>query len=137
MKVPGLGVESELQLLACTTATVTPNPSLICNLHCCSLQQHQILNPLSRGRDRTHVVMDTSQVLNPLSHNGNPILSFFFCLFRAATMAFGASQSRAESELQLLAYTTAIGMPDPSYVCHLYHRSWRRRILNPMSKARD
>ena len=26
------------------------------------LMQHQILNPLSKARDRTHVLMDTSQV---------------------------------------------------------------------------
>ena len=38
-----------------------------------------------------------------------------------------------ESELQLLAYTTA--MPDPSHVCDLHHRSRQRRILNPLSKA--
>ena len=33
MEVPRLGVESELQLLAYTTATATPDPSHICNLH--------------------------------------------------------------------------------------------------------
>ena len=27
-------------------------------------------------------------------------------------------------ELQLLAYTPAIAMPDPSYICDLYHSSW-------------
>ena len=37
----------------------------------CSLQQHQILNPLSEARDRTHILMDTSLVLNPLNHNRN------------------------------------------------------------------
>ena len=39
-----------------------------------------------------------------------------------------------ESELQLLAYTTA--MQDPSHVCDLYHSSWQRQILNPLNKAR-
>ena len=33
MEVPGLGVESELQLLAYTIAMATTNPSHICNLH--------------------------------------------------------------------------------------------------------
>ena len=33
--------------------------------------QCQILNPLSGARDRTCILMDTSQVLNPLCHNGN------------------------------------------------------------------
>ena len=42
-----------------------------------------------------------------------------------------------ESELQPLAYATAIAMQDPSCVCDIYHRSWQRRILKPLSKARD
>jgi len=42
--------ESELQLPACTTATATWNPSLVCNLHHSS-RQCWILNPLSRARD--------------------------------------------------------------------------------------
>ena len=33
-EVPGLGVESELELLAYATATATKDPSCICNLHC-------------------------------------------------------------------------------------------------------
>ena len=33
MEVPRLGVESELQLPAYTTATATPDPSHVCNLH--------------------------------------------------------------------------------------------------------
>ena len=47
MDVPRLGVESELQLPAYTTATATLDPSLVCNLHHSS-RQHQILNPLVR-----------------------------------------------------------------------------------------
>ena len=76
MEVPRLGVELELQLLAYTTATATPDPSHIGNLHCSS-QQCQILNPMSKARDLTCILVDTSQVLNPLSHNGNsPIANF-------------------------------------------------------------
>jgi len=70
MEIPRLGVESELQLLACTTATAMPDLSRICNLHHSS-RQRWILNPLSEARDQTHILMDTIQVLNPLSHNGN------------------------------------------------------------------
>jgi len=40
--------------------------SHICN-PCHSLWKCQILNPLSKARDRTHILMDTSQILNPLS----------------------------------------------------------------------
>ena len=45
-----LGVKSELQLLAYTTVTATLDPSRIHDLHC-SLQQHQILNPLRKAMD--------------------------------------------------------------------------------------
>ena len=70
MEVPRLGAELELQLPTCTTAAVMWDPSRICNLHC-SLQERCILDPLSEASDQTHILMDTSQVLNPLSHNGN------------------------------------------------------------------
>ena len=58
MEVPRRGIESELQLLAYTTATVTPDPSCICDLHHSS-QQRRILNPLSKARDRTLTLRDT------------------------------------------------------------------------------
>ena len=70
MEVPRLGVRSELQLQAYTTATAMPDPSHVCDL-CHSSWHHQILNPLSKARDRTHIFMDTSKVLNPLSCNQN------------------------------------------------------------------
>ena len=52
MEVPRLGVEWELQLPADSTATATMIQSSICDLHHSS-GQHQILNPLSKARDRT------------------------------------------------------------------------------------
>ena len=63
MKVPRLGVESELQLSAYTTATATATPDLsgICDLHYSS-QQRRILNSLNRARDQTCILMDTSQI---------------------------------------------------------------------------
>ena len=51
-------------------ATVTPDPSPICDL-ICSLQQCRILDLLREARDQTHILMDISCVLNLLSHNGN------------------------------------------------------------------
>ena len=71
MEVPRLGVRSELELLGYTTATATPDPSCICDLHHSS-QQHQILNPLSEARDGTRVLLDTSQVCYCWVMTGTP-----------------------------------------------------------------
>ena len=54
MEVPGLGVELELQLLAYITVTAIRDPSHIFYLHC-----RQILNPLTKARDGTCILMDT------------------------------------------------------------------------------
>ena len=61
MEVPKVGVKMELQLLATATAITTQDMSYICGLHH-SLWQGQILNSLSKARDRTCVLMDTSQI---------------------------------------------------------------------------
>ena len=61
MEVPRLGIESELQLSAYTTAIATRDLSRICDLlH--SSWQHQIINPLSEDRDRTRNVMVPSRI---------------------------------------------------------------------------
>ena len=90
MEVPRLGVKAELQLPACTTATATPDPSHICDPRC-SLRQCQILNPLSEARNGSHILLDTNQVLHPLSHNGNSLNRLFF------KAAVGSQQNGAES----------------------------------------
>ena len=54
MVVSRLGVQSELQRPAYTTATATPDPSLICDLH------H--LSPLREARDGNCILMDTSWI---------------------------------------------------------------------------
>ena len=59
MEVSRLGVEWELQLPA--YATETPGRSHVCNLHHSS-RQRQILNPRSKARDQTQILMDTSWV---------------------------------------------------------------------------
>ena len=51
-EVPRLGVASELEPPAYTTATAVPHPSRICNLHHSS-RPRRILHPLSEPRDRT------------------------------------------------------------------------------------
>ena len=79
MEVPRLGVELELQLLAYTTATATQDPSPICNLRHSS-RQCWILNPLSEGRDRTHIFVDASRVPKMLSHHRNVFIYLLFAL---------------------------------------------------------
>ena len=58
MEFPSPGIESELQLLAYTTAT--QNLSRICDLHHSSWQC-KILNPLNKARDKTRILMDHIQ----------------------------------------------------------------------------
>ena len=60
MEAPRLGVESELQLPAYTTAIATRDLSHIYNLHLSS-QQRQILNAPNEARDQTSILMDASQ----------------------------------------------------------------------------
>ena len=60
-----------LQLLACTTATATRDPSCVYDLHH-SLWQHWIPNPLSKARDQTYNLMVQSQIL--LCHNRDSFL---------------------------------------------------------------
>ena len=57
MKVPGLGVELELWLLAYTTTITIPELSYICNL-CHSLEQYH-LNPLSWATNGACILRDT------------------------------------------------------------------------------
>ena len=61
MEVPRLGVELELQLPPYTTATATWDPSCVCDLHHSSWQRW-IVNPLSKGRDRTRNLMVPSRI---------------------------------------------------------------------------
>ena len=78
MEVPNLRIESKLKLLAYTTATAILDPSCLCDLPC-SLQQCQILNPLSEARDQTHVLMDTSQICYLWVTTGTLTALTFWC----------------------------------------------------------
>ena len=75
MEVPRLGVESELQLPAYTTATATPDPSCICDL-CCSLWPCWILNPLSKAGVELASSRRLCWAFNPLSHSGSSASGF-------------------------------------------------------------
>ena len=73
-------VKSELQLLADATDTATRDPNHICDLHR-RWWQCWVLNLLSEARNWTHIFMETSQIHNPLSHNGNSNFALFkICL---------------------------------------------------------
>ena len=72
MEVSGPGVKLGMQLPVYATATAMSDPRHIFNLHG-SLWQHQILYPLIESRDRTRILMDTSWVLNLLSHKSASI----------------------------------------------------------------
>ena len=78
-EVPRLGVTSELQLPAYSTATAVQDISCVWDLHCSSWQRW-ILNPLSKARHQTCILMDTSQIFNLLSHNGNSRWMLSFCV---------------------------------------------------------
>ena len=69
MEVPRLGVYSELQLPAYSTAM--PDLSLIGDLHHCSWQ-HWILNPLSKGKDRTRNLMVPTRIRFRCATTGTP-----------------------------------------------------------------
>ena len=71
MKLSRLGVESELQLPTCATATAMPDLSWVCNLHHSSWRRW-ILHPSSKARDRTCVLMDTGQVCFCWATTGSP-----------------------------------------------------------------
>ena len=74
MEVPRLGVQSELQLPAYTTATATSDSSHTCNLHYSS-RQRQILNPLREARVQTGNLIVPSRICVCYAMTGTP----FFC----------------------------------------------------------
>ena len=61
MEVPRLEVGWELQLQATVTATAMPDLTMSA-IYTTAHSNAWILNPLSKARDRTCVLMDTSQV---------------------------------------------------------------------------
>ena len=65
MEGPRLGVKSEPQPRQIPAASAT---------YTTAEGNTKSFNPLSEARDRTHILMDTSQVLKLLRHNGNSCL---------------------------------------------------------------
>ena len=81
MEFPWLGVESELQLPAYTTATATWDPSHVCDLHQSSWHGNAG-SLLSKARDQTHVLMDASRVHYHWAAMGTPSTLFLKPKFR-------------------------------------------------------
>ena len=80
MEVPRLGVESDLQLPAYATAAAKQDPSHVCKPRLQPTPQLTamlILNPLSRARDRTHTLMDTSGIRFHCATMGTPFFKIF------------------------------------------------------------
>ena len=75
------GIESELQLPACTTAMATLDLSHVCDLRH-SLWQHQILNPLSKVGSNPHSHRRYVRfVTTAMSPNGTSLLLLLLLLF--------------------------------------------------------
>ena len=73
MEVPRLGVKSELQLPAYTTATAMRDPSCI---YTYSSRQCWILNPLSEVRDQTRILWILVGFINPGAMKGTTCMPF-------------------------------------------------------------
>ena len=100
MEVPRLGLKSELQLPAYTTAIAMQDPSRVCNLHHSS-RQRQILNPLSKARDQTHNLMVPSWICFHRATTGTPSILFLFTplILRPGLRAFESLKPGSSSLL--------------------------------------
>ena len=117
MEIPRLEVQSELQLLACTTATATEDLSHICDPHHSS-RQHGILKPLSEARDQTYVLMDPSQVCQHWATMGTRKAANFDVWRRRQLVEVNAKQERMPS-LHPSPVNTIIHQAPPPYT-HLH-----------------
>ena len=87
-EVPGLGVKSELQLLAYTTAMWDPN--LICSLRHSSWQC-QMPNPLSEAMDQTRILTGTSRICFHCTRMGTPWKRLIFKYKKTPLMSMDRS----------------------------------------------
>ena len=73
--------------------------------YCDNLEQQWIFSPLSEARNWTRILMDTSQILNLLSHNRSSL--GFVCLF-----CFLSSQARDQIWATVVTYIAAVATLD-------------------------
>ena len=76
IEVPGLRIKSELHPPAYTTATATLDLSHICDLATAHGNTGFLTHRVRPG-NRIRNLMDTSRILNPLSHSGNSSVNIF------------------------------------------------------------
>ena len=109
MEIPRLGVESELQLPASlyhSHNNVGSEPSLRTEPQ---LRKHRILNPLTKARDQTCTLMDSSQIHFRCVTTGTPFVCFYFvfilkhavvkcvCEYLVCVLKRGESEGAGES----------------------------------------
>ena len=97
VEVPRRGVELELQPPTYTTATAMWDLTCVCEDLYHSLPQHQIFNPLSEARDRTHILMDTSPIHFCFTETGTPPINFVSAQFFFSNYERLVSQTEAEA----------------------------------------
>ena len=76
MEVPRLGVELELKLPAYIAQPQQSGIRAASGTHTTAHGQRRIVNPLSKGRDRTCNLMVPSWIRQPLRHEGNSTTVF-------------------------------------------------------------
>ena len=96
MKTPRLGGQLELQLLAYTRATATPDPICVFDLHHSS-RQHQILKPLSKARDRTCNLMAPSWIRFLSTKTGTPGFEFLVWMTDFSSLSVESEQGSKQS----------------------------------------
>ena len=139
-----LGVELELQLLACATAM--PDLRWICDLNRSSWQCW-ILNPLHKARNWTCVFIDTSRVCHHWATKRTPIPSILIsCLAQCINhhslfflwsylLHMEVPGLEIELELQLRPPPQPQEHQILSHICDLHHSLWQHWILNPLLKS--
>ena len=95
MEVPRLRVKSKLQLPAYATAADTgmTDLSLVCDLHHSS-QPCKILNPLSRAKDQTRIIMDTSWVCYCWAIMG---ATYFFSFLGSVAFLYSNNETKTKT----------------------------------------
>ena len=124
MEGPRLAVELELQLPAYTTAIATRDPSHVCNLHRSSWQ-HRILNPQSKARDQTRILMESSWLRNCTEPTQKVLLTVFCLLLSDHAFKTGSTSEPPLLPLDL-GGTVSVGQAFfPSVCCGRYcEASW-------------